>query len=1235
MSEVEIDVIESSESVRLRDLDKQQRIDLVETLLNIDPTRYNRAIVELINEGLDEMTEYDNLRLDTNISEIIIRKIINLAAGSIVPIITWEPDRHTMQLKPEMPVMCQLRIKDRSIDFMADTSTTIHITGLIANKYQFEDPNNGRLVPDQTLEQIRKLGRLSYRTALLLADWLLTQNPPHDKIEVTEQKKLMELYNYYLVPKLLMYESKLYELLDIGIDPADSSLAEFMTDKIKPLPISDYYKRKSKILEQLEVTLGIKYPSCSESATKLELANQRLYTHVELADQKSIDTVLKELDVIKVRAKMINKIRQITNEEQYNSGIYQDIISKFFGDPRLKQILEQLGKGQSSISILAQLTPAEKEKVLLEYNRRVKAIEATISNKCVHKKIISKFRAAVSNTEVRETFHKILEYMPASSGNPKDIYKCKLCNFDLICPHLKVKTEMELAGKKYAELRAKMSEFISDVPNGGNYTCRICSEVIADVEVYSEMTTKDDVNNYATMPDELRQQIWSEVTVMVGMFRLKSLINVQKLVNSVITECYGHIQEVERQLSKSRTNTTDELKTKKQLFMSIYVIAYFLALITTMKRGPKEKQNDIEFRDMDPSPNILQYLNHAVSKIISTRSVLISKLPEVSNDFIKAKLLEAYKLLVVGSRTQIEYTDPYEEMFLEVATDPFYNFLYVVNLVAGTGIKTPKVANGVPSSIDYIEQLCPDLIMKMNTRNKAKLNIVLNGKLEFTKNAPPNIVESWDLVKAYFETNQQDILLSQAADQRAEHNKRLQKILDREAQESFEYVHQKRKLLYSAPKIHKPIQVPEVKLCEIFDESGIRHKWDILVGADGKDYKLTEFRPGMEGRPKIVDKKASNTGAIMSQVSKQFDNNKVQDVIMFKSTVDNFFKFYENRCLRGGQHEIENAECKKCHLKMSFIGNTESREAQIFFRANKAKFDAENNELDEHMESIRLNPSEDSSNRFKSKLDKNRYPEFDKYTLSFGIIGNLATKLNVPVQALSCLGATEKVEYNAVISGAYIPTEPEDKFSQRAMLIDSYTRQVLIGYSILRNLSRIVKLPYDIVYLLESSNVSKLDYGKITGPTPATISNGYQNKFRWFLKNKKPREIVDFAKQSFCEICSEIYLVKSTSGVFQKYIKEIVGRILNDEKLCTTSHIVSMRMLYKEIATAEDTEKYDSNYDDELGLGVDSEETIMAESKDEDSNDAMNMDNFDVDIDSSDSEETGNAIHVETMTGVE
>lgn len=910
-------------------------------------------------------------------------------------------------------------------------------------------------------------------------------------------------------------------------------------------------------------------------------------------------------------------------DEKNKLGAYRTIIEKKYGAKRLleidKAILSKPSKMSTAKNILNLLNPNERKPVEAEFDRRVKYLAAFVNNKCPHVPILSKFRLSKTDVRTREFYGELTKFFK----NPTDANNyiiCNNCGFDVICPHVRDLTAMGFANKPYIEIKATLTKYIDNTSGKGSLHCKICGEIISSP--LDEVGVARDTTQM--MDEELKNFMWGEMAILMKYVKFGNLVDVRQLITLMRNACYQYIFEIEKQILKSKTNSLGEIKAKKRLYIAIYAFAYLIHLI--MSNKGRKGDDEVTFKNFTPRGEknvIVDLIKHSLDIIISAKNVTIREIPGMSPDIIKNSLIEAYKSIQSGGDQIIVHAGDAEDLLTTLLLDPVYQYYYNINMmdeVLNGRRKVPKIDKF--DAVDSIDQVMGDSIAKLEKSKdifaKAKIPAMRKWGVEKFDNIQPMkgvgrkstwgdahpgyVARSFELFaekirsRLYTEPMYVDV----SADSKS--RDLMSDVKFREPHEVFyakseKFLELESKLLryrtMEYMQAYKMLPADKTRrwtnrntsLGRLFDENGVGHKWNIyIVGDPAKEITVSDISSGTESGTRftdaIVDRKCSICGTLWSAAA-ALSESKILSSLQSRNDVINFFKFYEYRCPVEGLHEFGeiNSPCTKCGIMSSYSENSFSDAAGKYYKKYADAFTQERNVLAAVGSAIIY--------KAKSARDVSRFAEeYASWTFNFNIALDLASKIKINHRLISSLGAVEKQDYADVQSGKYIPSEVDDRYGTRIYVVDSYIKNLLTEYNQLRFFHRAVKPSISLSSLIDNSGISKHKIVDLSKKLPDMLGE-YNDRFLYVQQHLKPRDIVNFCIQSYCEKCLAIWsdTDEETKTLRQEFVKYIVGKTLRFEELVSKPGYFNWSLLYGD---KEPKERVDPNYDDSRGTRMNS-----------------------------------------------
>ena len=904
------------------------------------------------------------------------------------------------------------------------------------------------------------------------------------------------------------------------------------------------------------------------------------------------------------------------NREKLNT--YRYIIEKKYGAKKLATFdAALLAKPQlriDAVKTLGLLTAPERQVVTAEYDRRAKIISASSGNKCVHKITYTRFRAAKSNEQIFQYFDTLKGFFASGSG-ATSLIPCRVCKFDIICPHVVTMTESSRANLSYAESRAKITKYISESSSRGNYFCKICGETL----IMDYSPTIDDRN---IIDEELSSFIWGEMIQLLRYVKFDELIDPRQIASAMRDACYPFIYDIEKQIAKAKTNSAEEARAKKKLYTSIYGFAYLVKLASS-KSGPT-----VTFKEVGrgskggSSTDIPGLIKHAIDIILTARNVTIREISGMNVDIIKNAIILAYKAVQSTGGIVIQFNEA-EDLLTTILLDPVYKYYYTMNSIAqGKPIRAFGPVDSVDkilgSTVSALEKLPPsgDIYSAAKTPSYSKWNPDVFAKIimpynnhvkspiVYWKSLYPGYIarsfEAFDrkikshLYREYMyadvntdKSRKQQDFIAVMRPQWVKFHEQMQPLKDAEAAllkyKALEFVQVYRFIEVKDPKSTRAFINRNTPLGRLYDAQGRTHKWNLYVcvsGDKGEDKSRSnsgntttiltaaeigkQVESGTRFTQHVVDNKCSICGVLKSEAGNVSDAMIIA-ALSANNNISNFYKYYEYRCPNGGLHEIVNKICTKCGYKG--VGDID------YYNKYKGQY-----VQDRKVVVVPTQPQELP----QATLPTTDYAEeYSAYTFDYNTVIELSEKLSINHRLIYALGAVERQEYADVQNGAYTPAEAGDRYDPRIFVLDSYIKNFLMEYNQIRYFYRIIKPSNDLTMIIDDSGYSRSGLANLPTLLPQVIGD-YNARFTYVQQNLKPREIVTFCIQKFCELCLQVWNLDNapTEQLRRLFVKSYMTRLLRSEELISKPGYFNWSLLYGDKDQKEKSESKERQHDD-------------------------------------------------------
>lgn len=865
------------------------------------------------------------------------------------------------------------------------------------------------------------------------------------------------------------------------------------------------------------------------------------------------------------------------------------VIVEKFGEEKLTTTMRKFAVSPKG-GLLAQLTDSERKVVEAELATREKYMRAVIANKCAHVRLV---RAEPTPDMVSE--------LEGFVGNaPKGQFvQCKVCHFDLICPHLLTKYRMQTGRAKESELRAAIAPYSSTRADNGNIYCNLCGEIIfVDVAEYTAVT------NAVNMDDEeTNEMIWSEALLVMRAMKFPAMIVLTKFVGAMKRAIYSPVNDMFKRVEKSKTSLAEEIKAKKKIYTAIYVTAWMI------KFALENKSLGIGFKDLNApaGKELPAMIKRGVEILVQFHNITLKQTSGMDSKFILESLITAFKSLSGTAQVDVISHMTAESIRHAVESDTIIDMLYRMDCM--TTARIPK--RGDKSKA--IERLLGGHKFESpgaQTAHARRQN-KQEGTVIFANAARPKlsgeraaiIMKSWADMLANIksglhlhggyvniEVKRGGTIETKMTDEYAAAIASYEKLRVDEAKldtaRAWRYA-----CSYSTPIPpdgpweHFPgfsrrriwtLAVPP--LGASYDEAGREHKWTVAIFADGSERKIAEINAS--GAPfdnsKVVDLKCGICNLTREAARESLDAEKVRAAIEKREMAANLFRFYSFRCPKAEIHNMKDGACTLCGYTEALSRDPNSEAAAAYFTTYRA-----------HYVKNKAAPAPPSP-PVPDAPPKIPTPE---WSFNFDIILELSTLIGVNHRVLAALGGFEKVDFKEVTNGSFIAPEPEDKHSLRLARVASYAQMLNLQYNQLRNLAQIHNPPKHIAQIVDDAGLPRSRYKELS-QVLEPFDRDFLPRIHQFWREHKPRDTFNFVLQSICEKLLAMIRLPGAAEEFVKiftaFAQTFITKIIAGEELLTKPGYFNWSLIY---ATKSDREEsFDADDESEEPAPADDEE---------------------------------------------
>jgi len=339
-----------------------------------------------------------------------------------------------------------------------------------------------------------------------------------------------------------------------------------------------------------------------------------------------------------------------------------------------------------------------KDVILLDLKKNEDFIQNQLYNKCKHKNVLKSFYNSINKYN---SFNELLKYIKKdiNKESNKSIYKCNLCSFNLICPHiidyyiLYFNKNYQNKNDDYIHLKI-LNKYMSKAPIDMIYYCKVCGEELGkSYDMEQNIEFKDNVRvNTLEYSDDTSIMIQNTVSYIVYTYLsfkgVTMQINKTQIIRYIIENISLYVNNIEKKLRKSKNyDSKHESKTTDLIKFNIIIFTYS-CIIFIMNKYPNlifnkinkakkldniiiEKQSNSKKGSKKGSKNnynntkggisanrinnIKDNFREAYDLIISTNYLLLSQLDYTKNtEIIKNILVKSYTFINNSNELELD-----------------------------------------------------------------------------------------------------------------------------------------------------------------------------------------------------------------------------------------------------------------------------------------------------------------------------------------------------------------------------------------------------------------------------------------------------------------------------------------------------------------------------------------------------------------------------------------------------
>lgn len=363
-------------------------------------------------------------------------------------------------------------------------------------------------------------------------------------------------------------------------------------------------------------------------------------------------------------------------------------------------------------------------------------------------------------------YKKLREYIPKKylkspdslpyTGTLPTTEYINIDGIDIICPHLKDKYELLIKKFNETEINNYIVKFYAHLGNNFNNVCNICGEILSRSKMLYSLSYSASTSEYSQVLGELKQKMFKKTMMMVYSFidhKGDNLFNKQ-LTNSVVNELYPFIRDLEIKLSKIRNYSQEIMNYRLDLFMSIYIYAYFTRFY--IANFPNIKLKYLSVYTSLQSKNLITIKNETINQIIRFNNFNITKIQdslglEITKKYISELYSKAIKNISgIDEKIKKEIEDPNIYMSYFLYSNVMYSLLSFSHIIQNMKNKDISYKN-------YIFQILPKSLNSINVLGE---NIKQLTKKKYLLENVKNPLQSTKITEHSGNTNKYSIIES-------------------------------------------------------------------------------------------------------------------------------------------------------------------------------------------------------------------------------------------------------------------------------------------------------------------------------------------------------------------------------------------------------------------------------------------------------------------------------------------
>lgn len=435
-------------------------------------------------------------------------------------------------------------------------------------------------------------------------------------------------------------------------------------------------------------------------------------------DNESIQNKINNILVLNENKKEYNNNRQIIDKYNLKYIQLEYLTRKRFPNlfnPNSKEVIFYKHKSFN----LDDLPKKYKEIILIDYKKLQNYTNENINNKCTHKNLLKELNLTNNKYLIIKELNKLIQ---GNANKTDEYYKCILCSYNLICPHILEYYNLLFAknqetGNDFSIRQHLINKYMTNAKINMIYYCKVCGEELGrSLDLEQNIEYKDKVKlNTSEYTDSTLEMVRNNTMHIIYSYIIFTELNIniskKYLINYVFTTILTNINMIEKSLRKAKIYTEDHINNLLDFNSIIFIYATLIFIMTKYpfisfiqnKKSSIAGTNDsiiiektagriskniiipkkVEIKSNKDLLNLIKLrFKEAYDIIISTNNILLFKLKyNKQQEKIKELLIKTYSIIAKNDQMSLsEKTDKLSNSQLLIYSS-IYNYLYLIKSI--------------------------------------------------------------------------------------------------------------------------------------------------------------------------------------------------------------------------------------------------------------------------------------------------------------------------------------------------------------------------------------------------------------------------------------------------------------------------------------------------------------------------------------------------------------------------